>query len=440
MIIPIILGISSLSCFAFEKYTAFLLAVSMLSAAPFLVLSIKKPIIYLMLCVAIIPLPGIGIFTQLKYVIPLLLIYLLLNTNINFTSIYEVIKGNKAIFTSIILLSIGIATSVTSSVLRKSIDINFLTQVTFLLLEILIATMVIYSITKNHISVERVLNIFKYPFLLISFLIIAAIFRSGAISLMKIKHIMIFNLDINSNLPAMVLAPLTMIMIGKIKDEKQRNKISILLYAILGIIATFATNSRGAWMGVSMATLYVIFRSRKINTILVIAFLATIVTLYFGDFIVSRFKQTMKLDYSTASRFLLWSYALQSCSKHLFWGLGPNGYSIYKFKMGFPKILDPEGVKSSHNMLIEMCANFGIIFLVGFLLITTYIFINLDRIGKSENEIYSTEAISVNAALIAFLVHGIFDCGIANLSIASTIIIIYSLGILIILNTKRASS
>ncbi len=190
-----------------------------------------------------------------------------------------------------------------------------------------------------------------------------------------------------------------------------------LVLLILGLIFS---RSRGAWFGFGIAVLYLIIKTRSfILTVLTgSAGLLILVTNFFRNLLLTRLASTNIYDPALLGRFLLWLVGLRVAKQNWLFGVGWENFRFIKFNYGYPRFGDPKFYFSTHNLYLETLVGLGGI---GFLLFTFLLWgliVRTDRVFTKTSAEYRYLALSINAALIAFATHNLFD------SLSSTFIVI----------------
>jgi len=189
------------------------------------------------------------------------------------------------------------------------------------------------------------------------------------------------------------------------------------LWAITGIL-TFClafTYSRGAWIGVILAVLFIgRLRSRKLLIMTVIAIL--ILPLFMTGYLKERTIAIIKFSETAGVRPLIWEEAVNIVKDFPFLGCGLNTYAIVG-----PHYKVPGGTGYyPHNSYLHMAAESGLLGLASFLWIIAALFktslANLKRIG---NGFYSIFLTGLLAGLFGFLAHSFVDTNIYTLQLGN---------------------
>jgi O-antigen ligase len=363
------------------------------------------------------------------------IIILIYYKNISSSFIY-MMKERSIVSTSVLLILSGVILSLLNTIIHKNYSLIFIFNLGVVVFGALYFLLIIDSINhKNHLY--SIVSLVQLVITLLAIYILLYVIYSNIYMLLyQGKSFNIWLLTMNANAVAMVLVPLTILLSSKVFNVKKRIR-SILPASIFmgAIISIILSNSRGAWIGLFCGLAYLFIRLQKLKTIVYIVIIVAISIYLVGNIIVSRFNQTNFRDYSILIRFWIWIVALKYISQNPILGLGPDAFRLEKFKWGFPSYFDPVKVMSTHNIFLEVTVNYGVLFLIGFLLLLFYIISKSNNIIRSCNDYDDKYLIlSINASIIALLVHSIFDCGVSNVGILSVIILLFSMAVVVVKN------
>lgn len=427
-----LLGILALFLLSTDNKIGIVLLVVVYYSFIFTVLNIDQSLILYGLLLTI-PFFGMGIGFEAIYAVILMVPFIVVKYHRQLLASYKsLINKVDPISIGLSLMGFGLMVSLVNAIMRGTFDQNMAIQTGYLVVELTIFLLFISLANKRNMF-EQILLIIRIPTVIFSVAIIIYAVGNGFEALFRVKHVSILTIDINSNLPAMMLTPLTMLLLVDTKNIKDRMQSTMHAIAIIAsVMAVVMTNSRGAWAGLLCAICYIIIRSKKGKIILLTAIISLLLFVLIGDVILKRFNQTNLRDFAIISRLWIWSIALAYIVTNPFLGLGPNGFCLEKFKWGFPPFLDPNRSFSAHNMYLEFATDFSVLFLIGFLMIAGYVFWKIDFKYRSlSDQDQKQYLLAINAAIITVLVHGLFDCGIANIAIASVMTIIFGLAVVI---------
>jgi putative inorganic carbon (HCO3(-)) transporter len=123
----------------------------------------------------------------------------------------------------------------------------------------------------------------------------------------------------------------------------------------------------------------------------------------------SRIEATSTTDMSLAGRILLWVCAVKVAKANLLFGVGMENFRFVKDLYGFPGPLAAHSQYNAHSLYLELLADLGIVGLACFLWMLIGTFVRLDRVTARTISGDRGLAVGVNAALIAYAVHGVWD-------------------------------
>jgi O-antigen ligase len=190
-------------------------------------------------------------------------------------------------------------------------------------------------------------------------------------------------------------------------------RVLLLVVAFLLVVVLVYTKSRGAWLGFGLAFVYMIARTRSYWLILPAAVvLALLLSLdVFSGALVSRVEATSSDDPSLLGRFLLWKYALVVFKDNWLLGVGMENFRVVKQFYGYPEPFWYAVRFNTHNLFLEFLADLGVAGTGCLLWLLGGTFVRVDRIARLPTlSKRSWLAVGLNAGLIAFVTHGLFDC------------------------------
>jgi O-antigen ligase len=209
-------------------------------------------------------------------------------------------------------------------------------------------------------------------------------------------------------------------LVGVASGQKDQRVRAVQLTAALVLVMFLAvTKSRGAWLGFGVALLYVLARARSAwltgmiagggGLLLASGLLRRVLTV--------RLEATTAYDPSLLGRLLLWRTAWEGFKNNWLFGVGWENFRMVKVHYGFPNI--PDQMKyNAHNMYMEVLVDLGIVGLCLFLWLLVGILARTDKVARSRQAEGWSVALAMNAAIIAFSVHGFLDC-LTNAFVAS---------------------
>jgi len=395
----------------------------------------RRPMVILKAALMLLPVIGVGIGYHMVFAFYLMVPFVLV--------VYRdfLVRGARFVFDRCDAVSVGLALMISSvavaianAFLRDGLSYRLLMQLG-LLAWVVMLTLLIINALKSGVRITTVVKTSSIPLVLFGLTILAYVAVSGFGRLFQLKHIIIMTSDVNANLPAMMMTPMLVLSLLLPRRHSADHGFARNLLFLMLLMAVVSTNSRGAWMGLMVAFIYLFDRLRKGRAItaraVVLALLAMmLIMILFGDVLLHRLGQTGLKDHSFLSRLLLWKYALSYLAENPFIGLGPDIYRTAKIAMGYPSIYDPELAFSSHNLFLEIAVNYGGLCLIGCILALGGVIRRLDARARSATDPRMRYALlTLNAALLSMLAHGLFDTGIANVGVAAVMAVVAGLAL-----------
>lgn len=212
-----------------------------------------------------------------------------------------------------------------------------------------------------------------------------------------------------STLGAYLALSLPFIAAARLKAPAPKAKIVISASLLLGLAALALTQSRGAWLGVFIAFLFILYKSASIarlqRTVRWISVGAAVLTVLVGVVYVS---SRLELERGTASgRIILWKQTSQAVASRPLLGWGPETLQFI-----FPRYISKEyeqrvtrktTIDNAHNIFLHNAFGSGLpssaILLALFLIILR----SLNRAGNSMSE-PGAFALGTAAGLIGYLI------------------------------------
>lgn len=185
--------------------------------------------------------------------------------------------------------------------------------------------------------------------------------------------------------------------------NKTKEKLLWLLSFVIIALLVILTKSRGGMLGLIAAVLYLLFRTRKKGILLLFAGLATLIftfsSLQTGDTF-NRFEQLVtgeELDYSGASRIVLWKAGLMIFKDHPLIGVGLLNFAEVKIPYRYefsgsedPALLDYSfaGYKVGHGtFLAQIMPEGGLLLTIPYLWLIIQLFIRAYRMRKKSGHL-----------------------------------------------------
>lgn len=217
----------------------------------------------------------------------------------------------------------------------------------------------------------------------------------------------------NLNVYGTITASMAALLLGLFVHET-RGSVRVVQGAALLLLlaALIVTKSRGAWLGFGAAVLYLVLRSR--SRWLVIATAVALLVVLSVDVlrrvVLVRAADTSLRDPSLTGRYLLWYYGWKVAKANWVLGVGMDYFRATKHSYGFPAPFNNVWLRyHTHNLFMELLANTGVVGLGCFLWMLVGSFWRLQhRVTVDRTETQGL-ALGISAALIAFVVHGLWD-------------------------------
>lgn len=215
----------------------------------------------------------------------------------------------------------------------------------------------------------------------------------------------------NMNAVGALAATHCAMFIGFLADRRVAYKLLLSLSVAVMLVALVKTQSRGAWLGLGAAVLFIALRNRSLRTS--IGLLSLLVPLVLADTSVGVFRarvaQTGLQDASLMERLLLWQYALRVISSSWLFGVGMENFRYVKHLMGYPLPMSAAVRYNAHSLPLELAADVGVVALACVLVLVSVILHRLVVQAAPGREDASGCALGLSAAIVAYLVHSLVD-------------------------------
>jgi O-antigen ligase len=216
---------------------------------------------------------------------------------------------------------------------------------------------------------------------------------------------------VNLNVLASHVASFGVVAIGLSLEPGTARRASFAVVGALLAGVLIYSKSRGAWVGFAVGYLYLMFRRKSVW--LVAPAVAVAGAVMASDLLRSlltwRIAQTSSSDPALWARFLLWQFAVDIFRGNWLVGVGWENFRYVKQLFGYPLPMTYGTVFNTNNLLLEFAVDLGVPGLVAFLLLCVRSIAVLDRAARRAGGMAYVAA-AVNAGLVTFLVHGLFDC------------------------------
>lgn len=368
----------------------------------------------LMLLTALFPLAGLELLPNkyfLSFLYPVIIAmqwFMLLVREPPSPSRPPLLRAESWPLVGLILVTVG---SAVHSVLRGWSS-EFLVYYTVVAVEVFALAYLFAAVPSGLREIERLLFVFAGVTLLQCALLPVLTLSSGATAVLGGKIIEGPFGSVNLNAFAAYVNAAAAVLLAYL-DTRRLSLASVLhwLASAVAVVALLLTQSRAAWMGFGAAVLYVLFRRRSMALALgcTVGLAALMSFDVVGSAVGSRVGQTRLLDPSLIGRVMLWQSALHVGSVSPIVGVGMENFRYVKHLYGFPSPLAIASKYNTHSLFLEFYVGLGVTGLGLLLMLIIGTFRRLDRIARGRHERASRVGVAVNAALVAYAVHGLLD-------------------------------
>jgi O-antigen ligase len=196
-------------------------------------------------------------------------------------------------------------------------------------------------------------------------------------------------------------------------ERRISTRIGLIACAVCLTFAVVVSRSRGAWLGAGVALVYVVVRSRS-RWLTVGLAAAAVLFLSSGlirETVSTRVAQTSVADASLAGRAMLWNCAARTARANWLVGVGFENFRVVKTSYGFPRLGKKEVMRyNAHSLYFEVLADLGVLGLAVLVGLLSSVVWRLDRLARESSCECSALAIALASGLLAFAVHGVWDC------------------------------
>ena len=222
------------------------------------------------------------------------------------------------------------------------------------------------------------------------------------------------------NLASLLCVVIPILLVVLLDNRFSKKTKSICKIAILFcIIGVFAGKSRGAWLTLAIVLPLVsysyIVKSKKAiaGALIVCLMIGSIFAV--SDTYRNRLVSTINIttDYSNIDRLLIWESTANMVKDYPFFGVGLDQFKkFYDAEYKNPK--HKQNLPHTHNNIVQIAAESGLVGLFGFLYLACYIFFkNFNEWRKTKNP-YS---LMIWGAWLGFMTFGMFDLTIDHSAI-----------------------
>jgi len=319
-------------------------------------------------------------------------------------------------------LFIGVLLLLSGCIISSLVSSNKLTSLGILkgwFIGPLLFFMVLVSVVKTKKQIKNTLAVFGL---------------SGAgVAVISIGHFLARNLTFDGRLRAfflspnhlaMYLAPALLIALYFLLTSKE---LKYFWFIVVGLtsIAFYFTFSYGAWLGVLVGFLFLLWQQNKsltfvrtpigvptkvgdktrLRLLICVVVLLIIVSAFFqlGS---EKFQNFLfSTSSSLQSRLMIWKAALLILKDHPLWGIGLGTFQKYylDYSSYFRKPYLQWAVPQPHNLLLAFWLQTGVLGLLGFVWIVVWFF------KKGRKWVRARHGVPLQAVMIYILVHGLID-------------------------------
>lgn len=222
------------------------------------------------------------------------------------------------------------------------------------------------------------------------------------------------------NLASLLCVVIPILLVVLLDDRfNKRTKLICKLAILFCIIGVFAGKSRGAWLTLAIVLPLVsysyIIKSKKAIAGALIVCLMIGSVFAVSDTYRNRLVSTINIttDYSNIDRLLIWESTANMVKDYPFFGVGLDQFKkVYDAEYKNPK--HKQNLPHTHNNMVQIAAESGLVGLFGFLYLACYIFFkNFNEWRKTKNP-YS---LMIWGAWLGFMCFGMFDLTIDHSAI-----------------------
>ena len=222
------------------------------------------------------------------------------------------------------------------------------------------------------------------------------------------------------NLASLLCVVIPILLVVLLDNRFSKKTKSICKIAILFcIIGVFAGKSRGAWLTLAIVLplvsySYIVKSKKAIAGALIVCLMIGLIFAV-SDTYRNRLVSTINIttDYSNIDRLLIWESTANMVKDYPFFGVGLDQFKkVYDAEYKNPK--HKQNLPHTHNNMVQIAAESGLVGLFGFLYLACYIFFkNFNEWQKTKNP-YS---LMIWGAWLGFMTFGMFDLTIDHSAI-----------------------
>jgi O-antigen ligase len=202
---------------------------------------------------------------------------------------------------------------------------------------------------------------------------------------------------------------LSLVIALLLNENRFRPRTAILsALSIFSTLAIFLTFSRGSWLAIALAFIFICFFSKKHIKWLLPIFLIIIVML-----LLPVFQERLFLTFKPggdSDRFRYWLAAIKMIKDHPFLGMG-----VGTFMANFSNYLPGCSVSYAHNCYLQIWAETGVFSLISFMLfVCSLIYFGVRKFIVSKDFLL----LGLLSGVLGFLAHSFFDTNFYSLRLA----------------------
>lgn len=222
------------------------------------------------------------------------------------------------------------------------------------------------------------------------------------------------------NLASLLCVVIPIFLVALLDDRfSKRTKLICKLAILFCVIGIFAGKSRGAWLTLAIVLPLVsysyVIKSKKAiaGTLIICLMIGSFFAI--SDTYRNRLTSTTNIttDWSNVDRLLIWRSTINMVEDYPFFGVGLDQFKkVYDAEYKNPK--HKQNLPHTHNNIVQIAAESGLVGLFGFLYLACYIFFkNFNEWRKTKNP-YS---LMLWGAWLGFMIFGMFDLTIDHSAI-----------------------
>jgi len=181
------------------------------------------------------------------------------------------------------------------------------------------------------------------------------------------------------------------------------------IFAVLSTLALIFTFSRGSWLGMMVAFIFLVILSKRYPKWFIPSLFITLVVSLLFFSVRSRFFYSFQPG-GDSERFRKWLVAISMIKEHPFLGMG-----VGTFMANFSKYLPADSPAYTHNCYLQICSETGVLSLITFLVFV----ISLFYLGSKE--FFKTKdylLLGLLSGMAGYLAHSFFEVNLYSLRLA----------------------